>query len=45
MPPGPPPNRKRPALRPVNPADEDFSFLRNPANRPDPWDPLKVPAA
>jgi len=45
MPPGPPPNRKRPALTPVNPADEDFSFLRNPANRTDPWDPLKVPAA
>jgi len=45
MPPGPPPNRKRPALTPVNPADEDFSFLRNPANRTDPWDPLKVPGA
>jgi len=42
MAPGPPPNPERPApLTPVNQAEEDFSFLRNPANRTDPWDPLK----
>jgi hypothetical protein len=41
MPPGPPPNPVRPVLTPVNQADEDFSFLANPAYRTDPWDPLK----
>ena len=41
MPPGPPPNPARPALTPVNHADENFSFLANPAYRTDPWDPLK----
>jgi hypothetical protein len=41
MPPGPPPNPVRPLLTPVNQADEDFSFLANPAYRTDPWDPLK----
>src|SRR5215471_2602694 len=41
MPPGPPPNRERPPLAPVNQADENFSFLRDPANRTDLWDPLK----
>jgi hypothetical protein len=41
IPPGPPPNPARPPLAPVNQADENFSFLRNPANRTDFWDPLK----
>jgi hypothetical protein len=41
MPPGPPENPLRPALAPVGQADENFSFLRNPANRTDLWDPLK----
>jgi hypothetical protein len=33
MPPGPPPDPARPPLGPVDQADENFSFLRNPANR------------
>ena len=41
MPPGPPPNPARPPLAPVDQADENFSFLRNPAERTDVWDPLK----
>ena len=40
LPPGPPPNPERPALTPY-PSDEDFSFLEDPANRTDFWDPLK----
>ena len=41
MPPGPPQNPLRPALGPVDQSDENFSFLRNPADRTDFWDPLK----
>jgi hypothetical protein len=41
MPPGPPPNPARPPLTPVDQADENFTFLRNPSNRTDFWDPLK----
>jgi hypothetical protein len=41
MPPGPPQNPLRPVLAPVGQADENWSFLRNPANRTDLWDPLK----
>jgi Alginate export len=41
MPPGPPPNPARPPLAPVDQADENWSFLRDPANRTDFWDPLK----
>jgi hypothetical protein len=41
MPPGPPQNPLRPALGPVDQSDENFSFLRNPANRTDFWDPVK----
>ena len=40
-PPGPPPNPARPPLTPVDQVNEKFSFLRNPANRTDFWDPLK----
>ncbi len=40
-PPGPPENPLRPLLAPVGQADENWSFLRNPANRTDLWDPLK----
>jgi hypothetical protein len=39
LPPGPPSNPERPALTPY-PSDEDFSFLEDPANRADFWDPL-----
>ena len=41
MPPGPPPNPVRPPLTPVDQADENFTFLRDPSNRTDLWDPLK----
>src|SRR5947207_2560415 len=41
MPPGPPPNPARPPLAPVDQVDENFTFLRNPTNRTDMWDPLK----
>jgi hypothetical protein len=41
MPPGPPQNPLRPELGPVDQSDENFSFLRNPADRTDFWDPLK----
>ena len=41
MPPGPPPNPARPALAPVGQAEENFSFLRDRANRTDLWDKLK----
>jgi hypothetical protein len=41
IPPGPPQNPLRPALAPVDQANEDFSFLSNPANRTDLWDRLK----
>jgi len=41
MPPGPPPNPARPPLAPVDQADENFTFLRDPSNRTDFWDPLK----
>jgi hypothetical protein len=41
MPPGPPANPARPLLTPVDQADENWSFLRDPANRTDFWDPLK----
>lgn len=41
MPPGPLTEPERPALLPVNQADENFSFLRDPANRTDMWDALK----
>src|ERR1700733_15704707 len=40
-PPGPPQNPLRPELGPVDQSDENFSFLRNPADRTDFWDPLK----
>jgi hypothetical protein len=39
--PGPPQNPLRLALGPVDQSDENFSFLRNPADRTDFWDPLK----
>ena len=41
MPPGPPSNPARPPLAPVDQADENFSLLKDPANRTDLWDPLK----
>jgi len=41
MPPGPPPDPARPPLTPVDQADENFTFLRDPAKRTDLWDPLK----
>jgi hypothetical protein len=41
MPPGPAQNPLRPPLAPVDQADENFSFLSNPANRTDLWDRLK----
>jgi hypothetical protein len=41
MPPGPPPNPARPQLTPVDQCDENFTFLRDPANQTDLWDPLK----
>ncbi len=41
MPPGPPSNPARPPLAPVDQADENFSFLKDPANRTDLWDSLK----
>lgn len=41
MPPGPPPNPARPPLTPVDHSDENFTFLRDPSNRTDLWDPLK----
>lgn len=40
LPPGPN-NPERPPLAPVDQSDENFTFLRNPANRTDLWDPLK----
>jgi len=40
-PPGPPENPLRPLLAPVGQADENWSFLRNPANRTDLWDSLE----
>jgi hypothetical protein len=39
--PGPAPNPARPPLAPVDEADGDFTFLKDPANRTDFWDPLK----
>ena len=39
--PGPAPNPARPPLAPVDQADGDYTFLRDPANRTDFWDPLK----
>jgi hypothetical protein len=41
MPPGPPQDPARPLLTPVDQADENFSFLRDPSKRTDLWDPLK----
>jgi hypothetical protein len=41
IPPGPQPNPARPPLAPVDQAEENFSFLRDPANRRDFWDPVK----
>jgi hypothetical protein len=41
MPPGPPPNPARPPLTPIDQAGENFTFLRDPSNRADLWDPLK----
>src|ERR1700733_10157985 len=41
IPPGPPMNPERPPLAPVDQADENFSFLRDPSNRSDFWDLLK----
>src|SRR5580704_5723268 len=41
MPPGPPSDPARPLLIPVDQADENFSFLRDPSKRTDLWDPLK----
>jgi hypothetical protein len=40
MPPGPL-NPERPSLGPVDQSDENFTFLRNPAERTDFWDPFK----
>ena len=40
MPPGPPQNPLRPELGPNDQSEENFSFLRNPADRTDFWDPL-----
>jgi hypothetical protein len=41
IPPGPPPNPARPPLAPVDQADADYRFLRDPANRTDFWDAAK----
>jgi hypothetical protein len=41
MPPGPPPNPARPPLAPVDQADADYRFLRDPTNRTDFWDTVK----
>ena len=41
MPPGPPPDPDRPLLTPVDQADENFSFLKDPSKRTDFWDFLK----
>jgi hypothetical protein len=41
MPPGPPENPARPPLSPNYQGEQDWSFLKNPANRTDLWDPLK----
>src|SRR5271170_6462633 len=41
MPPGPPFDTAGPLLGPVNQADENFCFLRDPAKRTDLWDFLK----
>src|SRR5882757_1196692 len=41
LPPGPPQDPARPLLTPVDQADENFSFLKNPSKRTDLWDPLK----
>jgi Alginate export len=41
MPPGQLTNPERPLLAPVDQADENFSFLRDPSKRTDFWDPLK----
>ena len=41
MPPGPPPDPARSLLGPVDQADENFSFLKDPAKRTDLWDFLK----
>jgi hypothetical protein len=40
LPPGPI-NPERPPLAPVDQSDENFTFLRNPAERTDFWDPIK----
>ena len=40
MPPGPL-DPERPLLGPVDQSDENFTFLRNPAERTDFWDPIK----
>src|ERR1700723_3239130 len=41
MPPGPPPDPARPPLTPVDQADENFTFLKDPSKRTDFWDFLK----
>jgi hypothetical protein len=41
MPPGPPPDPARPLLTPVDQADENFTFLKDPSKRTDFWDFLK----
>jgi Alginate export len=41
VPPGPPMNPDCPPLTPVDQASENFSFLKDPSNRSDFWDPLK----
>src|SRR5215470_17380633 len=41
MAPGPPPNPERPLLTPVDHAEQDFSFLRDPSKRIDVWDRIK----
>src|SRR5262249_17330775 len=41
MAPGPPPNPERPLLTPVDHAEQDFSFLRDPSKRIDVWGPVK----
>ena len=41
MPPGPPQDSARPLLTPVDQADENFTFLKDPSKRTDFWDFLK----
>jgi hypothetical protein len=41
MPPGPPQDPTRPLLGPVDQADENFTFLKDPSKRTDFWDFLK----